>query len=61
MSNQPGGKQVNLLMSDLTFGPSFKAKQGSPIVKGPKTQLLLLLVVWHVKPTSRKSCPAAFL
>ena len=39
----------NLLMwSDLTLGPSFKAKQGQPNLKVLISRLLLVLEVYHV-------------
>ena len=42
----------NLLMwSDLTFGPSFKVKQGQPNLKVLVTRLLLIREVFNVKPT----------
>ena len=44
------------MRSDLTLDPSFKVKQGSTIFKGLKRHLLLVLEVWHVKPTYRKEC-----
>ena len=46
------------MRSDLTFEPSFKVKWVSSIFKGPKTHLLLILEVWDVKPTHRKSYTA---
>ena len=47
----------NLLMSDLTFGPSFKVKQGYPNLKVLIACLLLVVDVWEPdsKPTYRKS------
>ena len=43
---------VNLLMwSDLTFGFSFKVKQGQPELKVLITHLLLVQEVCSVKPT----------
>ena len=44
----------NLLMSDLTLGPSFKVKRGYPNLKVLITRLLLVLEVCNVKPTYRK-------
>ena len=43
------------MWSDLTFGPSFKVKQGWPKLKVFITRLLLVLDVCNVKPTYRKS------
>ena len=46
----------NLLMwSDLTLRPSFRVKQGQPILKVLVTLLLLILEVCNVKPTCRIS------
>ena len=44
----------NLLMSDLTLGPSFKVKRGQPNFKVLITRLLLVPEVCNVKPTYRK-------
>ena len=46
----------NLLMwSDLSLGLSFKVKRGLPNLKVLITRLLLVLEVWNVKTTYRKS------
>ena len=44
-----------LIWSDLILGPSFKVKRGYRNLKGPISGLLLLLDVWGVNPTYRKS------
>ena len=43
------------MWSDLTLGPSLKVKRGEPNLKVLVTSLLLVLEVWDVKPTYRKS------
>ena len=44
-----------LMWLDLTFDPSFKAKQGYPNLNELIARVLLVLEVCNVKPTYRKS------
>ena len=44
-----------LMLSNLTLGPSFKVKQGWPKIKVLITHLFLVLEVFSVTPTYRKS------
>ena len=43
------------MLSDLTFGPSFKVKRGESKLKVLVTGLLLVLEACNVKPMYRKS------
>ena len=43
------------MWSDLTLGPCFKVKQGQPNLKVLISRLLLVLEVYNVKTTYRKS------
>ena len=44
-----------LILSDLTWNPSFKVKRGQPNLKVLITRLLMVLEIWDGKPTYRKS------
>ena len=50
-----------MVLSNLTFDPSFKVKLGSIILKVPITCLLLVPKVWDVKATYRKTYPVNLL
>ena len=64
MCNQPIGIHVLGIFccfSDLTLDPSFKVKLLWPNLKVPISRLLLVLEVWDVKTTYRKTCAGNLL